>query len=247
MNTTLDYSGKTQLYYQIYYIFKNAIANNDYKVGDFLPTELAIASTYNVSRITVRKAMDLMVQNNLIKRKRGYGTIVIPQRIEQTLSSVIHFSDEMQKKGYSYSTKMLCNELIPAEKEIANALNLEIGRPLIHISRIRYSNDVPMCIENVYLIYEEFPKVYGIDFSTISLRKTLYLEHNLQWQYATENIFAINSNQKNSEELNIPENSALLYIERLSFAQDGLPKEFLKCFHRGDSYYFNATLPIKNL
>ncbi len=247
MTTEIDFSGKTQLYYQIYDILRLEIQLLKYKIGELLPTEDELAKRFNVSRITIRKAMDLLVNDSLVQRRRGFGTFVIPKKTEQSLNKLLHFSDEMQKQGHTVTTIMLCNELVPATKTIASALGIAEGIPMIHVSRLRCSDNIPMCIESAYLEYSKFQNIYGINFSEVSLQRTLQSDYNVYWTHASENIYATLCTEEIAQHLHIQEGSPLLYVERVSYTENEDFKEFFTCSYRGDSYYFKTELSGNNL
>lgn len=246
MEKKLDFDSRTQLYFQLYDILYKDIKEGLYKPGELLPTENELIEKYKVSRATVRKAMDLLVNDGLIVRQRGYGTVVQKPKIEQTLNRVIHFSNEMERKGYHSSTTMLANEIVFANKTIAEALNIKEGTKLIHVNRLRHANGEPMCIENAYLIYTKCPKVLEQDFSKKSLREFLIQEYNIKWKRAVQKMFAINANKEFAKHLNIKQGAPLIYIERVSYNQDDEPGEYLQAYYRGDSYYFTAELAANN-
>lgn len=246
MNIPLDFSGKTQLYFQIYDILKKKINNNEYTVGKLMPTELELSEMFNVSRITIRKAMDLLVSDKLIARRRGYGTIILPPKVEQPINKVIHFSEETEKQGHKSTTIVLANELIPATEEIAKALNVPPGTLLIHINRLRIADETPMCIESAYFIYSMCPSIYGVDYSKISLRNTLKEKHGITWDNAIQKIFAINANSSISSHLDIKPNDPILYVERVSYTPQNIAGEYLRIYYRGDSYFFFTKLDAKN-
>ncbi len=158
------------------------------------------------------------------------------------MKRVLHFSEEMAKKGYTYSTNMLSNELVPASRTIAKALQIEEGCPLVRVTRLRYANGVPMCMEIAHLVYERCPGVYGTDFSQTSLRNFLSEEYNIVWSSARQRIYAINASTKIAGHLDVKEHGALIYIERVSCPADGKPGEYLEGYYRGDSYYLTTEL-----
>jgi GntR family transcriptional regulator len=242
METTLDFSGRTQLYFQLYDLLYVKIKNGEYSPGALLPTENDLIAQYKISRVTVRKAMDMLLTDGLIIRKRGYGTYVQQKKVEQTMQRVLHFSDEMQKKGLKSSTKMVTNEVLPASLQIAEALSIPEGTPLIHVYRIRYADDIPLCIESAYLVQKLCPEASQFDFSERSLRKFLDETYNIHWTTAHQKIYAINAISHIAKQLNIPNNSALLYIERVSYTQDNIAGEYLQSYYRGDSYYLTTDL-----
>ena len=123
--------------------------------------------------------MDMLMNDGLIVKRRGYGTCVQPKKVEQTMKRVLHFSEEMQKKGYTSSTKMLSNEMLPASKLIADALQIPEGCPLVRVTRLRYANGVPLCLEIAHLVYERLPRgvwhrLFGNVAAQFSVAKVWY-------------------------------------------------------------------------
>lgn len=238
----LDFSGRTQLYYQLYDLLFEDIKNGKYKPGELLPTENEMIERYGVSRITVRKAMDMLMNEGLIGKRRGYGAYVEQIKMEQRLNKVIHFSSDMEQRGYTTSVKMLENRKVPANKMIAQALCIEEGSPLLHVNRLRYANGYPMCIESAYLIYDWCPDVLEHDFSKMSLRNFLSENHNIVWKKASQKIYAVNANSRFASYLNIKDGDPMIYIERISKDQNDIPGEYLQSYYRGDTFYLTAEL-----
>jgi GntR family transcriptional regulator len=247
MYDTLDFSGRTQLYFQLYDILHRDIKEGVYKPGDLLPTENELIKKFGISRVTVRKALDLLTNDGLIAKRRGYGTFVQNQKLEQTLTRILHFSSEMEKQGRKTSTSMLANETILANWTIADALNVPEATELIHVNRIRYADGTPMCMENAYLIREKCPQVVGNDFSRHSLRSFLADNYNIIWSHARQKIFAINATSELARHLRIKQGDPLIYIERVSYDQFNNPGEYLQAHYRGDSYYLTAELNAKSI
>lgn len=238
----LDFSGRTQLYYQLYDILYDDIKKGVYKPGELLPTEKELIERYEISRVTVRKAMDMLLNEGIIAKRRGYGSFVQNRKLGQTLNKVLHFSNEMEKQGYKSSSKMLINEKVYANKTIAEALSIPEGTPLIHVNRLRFANDEPMCIESAFLVYDMCPSVLEHNFSEMSLRNFLYEKYNIIWKRAYQKIFAINSNSRISKDLNIKDGDPIIYIERISYTQNDKPGEYLQSYYRGDCFYLTAEL-----
>lgn len=238
----LDFSGRTQLYYQLYDILSNDIKTGVYKPGELLPTENELIAEYGVSRVTVRKALDMLMNEGVIGKRRGYGAYVEQKRIEQTLKKVIHFSNDMEQHGYKSSVKMLANERVTANKTIASALSIPEGSPLIHVHRLRYANGEPMCIESAYLIYDRCPEVLNYNFAQISLRNYLAEQYQIVWKKAYQKIFAVKASAKISSCLNIKDGDPMIYIERISYDQNGSPGEYLQSYYRADFFYLTVEL-----
>ena len=241
-NKMIDFNSRVQLYYQLYDILSEEIASGNYKVGDRLPTESQLIEDYGVSRITVRKAMNMLADEGLIIKKPGYGTFVEPKKMSQRLNKVVHFSNDMMQKGYNVSVKVLENELVNASNNIAHALNIPEGSKLIKIKRLRYANNIPTCIECAYLIYDDCPEVLNNDFSKKSLRNYISKNYNINWKHASQKIYAHNANEEYAKLLDINIGDAIIYIERISYDQYNKAGEFLECYYRGDNFYLSAEL-----
>lgn len=241
-NKTINFNSRVQLYYQLYDILSEEITSGKYKVGDRLPTETQLIDYYSVSRITVRKAMNMLADEGLIIKKAGYGTFVEPKKMSQRLNKVVHFSNDMMQKGYNVSVKVLENKIVYASKNIAHALNIPENSKLIKIKRLRYANNIPTCIECAYLIYENCPEVINNDFSKQSLRNYISKNYNINWKHASQRIYARNADENNSKLLEVEKNDALIYIERISYDQHDKAGEFLECYYRGDNFYLSVEL-----
>ena len=247
MADELKHGGRTQLYFQLYDILYREIKEGRYKPGDLLPTENDLVKRYGISRITVRKALDLLFGDGLIAKRRGYGTYVQNPKVEQTLTQVLHFSNEMEKRGLRTSTSMLANKVLPAHKTIAEALAIHEGTDLIQVSRLRYADDIPMCMENAFLIRERCPRVAEEDFSTQSLRTFLVENYNIVWNHARQKIFAVKATARLARQLKVGAGDPFIYVERVSFDQLGTPGEYLQAYYRGDSYYLTAELNARSI
>lgn len=244
MENHLDFSGRTQLYFQLYDLFYQKINAGEYPPGSVLPTENELIERYKVSRITVRKAMDLLLSDGLILKKRGSGTFVQRKKMAQTMQKVLHFSEEMQKNGIQSRTEMLTNTIVPASLHVAEALSIDEREPLINVYRIRYADDLPVCIESAFLIKERCPDVLQHNFSQKSLRRFLEETYQLSWSHARQKIFAINASPHIAKQLGVAANDALLHIERISYTSEHVAGEFLQGYYRGDSYYLTTELNV---
>ncbi|MGX8708930.1 MAG: GntR family transcriptional regulator [bacterium] len=247
MSAQLDFSGRTQLYFQLYDILYKNIIDGVYKPGELLPTENELIDQYHISRVTVRKAMDLLMNDGLIAKRRGYGTFVQKHKVEQTLNKVLHFSNEMEKRGYRSSTSVLANEVVCASKTIADELHVSEGDQLIRVIRLRFADGVPMCMESAYLIHDKCPKVLEQDFAKNSLREFLASQYGIVWIRAHQKIFSINANAKLAGNLDILNGDPLIYIERVSYDQNDEPGEYLQAYYRGDTYYLTAELNAQSI
>lgn len=227
---------KLPLYHQLYEILRRNIVHGDWQPGDMLPPESELIDQYQVSRITVRQALETLVNEGLIYRERGRGTFVSHPTVEQGLTGIISFTEDMRQRGFQPSTKILATGLISAPKEIAERLQIEPGEELARLERLRLADGEPMSIEESYLVHRVCPGILQGDYAQTPLREALAQNYGIRLVRARQVIRAMSATRKLANKLSIPVNSALLFIERVSYSQQNIPVEFLRLYHRGDRY-----------
>ena len=165
----VDRDARLPLYYQLYEILHDKLLLKAWKPGDRLPTETELVASYGVSRITVRKVLDMLVKEGLIYRQAGRGTFVAHATLEQGLSHIISFTEDMQRRGFTVSTKVLFSGLEPATERIAEMLDIGVGEELARLERLRLADGEPMCIENSHFVHKYCRGILEHDFSVKSL------------------------------------------------------------------------------
>jgi GntR family transcriptional regulator len=224
------------LYHQLLALLKSQIASGRWNPGDRMPAESELMRRYRVSRITVRKVLDLLAREGLIVRERGRGTHLAHPRLEHGLSRIVSFTDDMRQRGFQTGTKVLFSGLLPAPESIARALGVEEGTELARLDRLRLADAEPMCVEESHLVHKYLPGILDHDFSTRSLREVKVGEYGIRWSRARQTIQAMLASPELARVLSIKANAPLLYIERVSYSQDDVPVEFLKIYYRADRY-----------
>lgn len=235
MNTIVRDS-KLPFYHQLYEILRSHITDGTWQPGDLLPPESELIEQYGVSRITVRQALDALVNDGLIYRQRGRGTFVAHPTVEQTLTRIISFTEDMRQRGFTPGTEILSAELVAASQEIADRLRIKPGDELARLERLRQADGEPMSIEESYLVHQLCPAILNGDYAQTSLREALEQAYGIRLVRAKQTIKAILAPNKIAQKLSIPAKSALLFIERVSYSDQGVPIEFLRLYHRGDRY-----------
>jgi GntR family transcriptional regulator len=232
----IDRGGRLPLYQQLYEILHQKVLLKQWKPGDRLPTESDLMQEYGVSRITVRSVLDMLVKEGLIYRQAGRGTFVAHATLEQGLSQIISFTEDMQRRGLAVSTRVLFASLVPATAYIAERLRLDPGEELAHLQRLRLADEEPMCIEHSYFVHKYCPGILDHDFSTCSLREVKIAQYGIRWTHAKQTIQALNAPSDMADLLGLHRGGALLFFERVSFSQDNIPMEFLQAYYRADRY-----------
>jgi len=234
--TSVDRTNTEPLYSQVYSILYDRIVNRELLPGDQLPPESELVGTYDVSRITVRNAIEMLVKEGWVYRQRGRGTFVAHPKLEYGLSRIVNFTEDMRQRGFEASSRVLFTGLKKAAPSMAEQLRIEPGEELACIERLRLADGEPMCVEKSHLVHRYCPGILNHDYSKNSLRETKTRKYGIIWKRATQKIRAIVPSPDLAEALDISDQTALLYIERISYSQENIPVEFLQAHYRGDQY-----------
>lgn len=237
----LDPGGSQPLYLQLQRAIREAIENRVLGPDDALPAERQIASDLSVSRITVRKAIDGLVEEGLLVRRQGSGNFVAA-RIEKNFAKLTSFSEDMRARGRtprSVWLKRFEGEVTPEE---ALTLRLSPGAPVYRFHRLRFADDMPMCLEFATVAAGCLPSLDAVD---TSLYEALERAGNRPVR-ALQRLRALLLNAEQARLLHAREGDAGLLVERVGFLRDGRAVEFCQSFFRGDTYDFVAELSAAN-
>jgi GntR family transcriptional regulator len=230
-------SSNMPLYLQLQRVLRAAIEQNVLSADEALPPERELAEAYNVSRVTVRKALDGLVDAHLLTRRQGAGTFVAA-RVEKNFATITSFTEDMLSRGRQPHSEWLSRSEGTVMPEEALALGLGPGSPVYRLSRIRYADEQSMALEHATV-----PK-YCLD-SLESVGDSLYdALGDARPVRVLQRLRAVLFTPEQSQLLGIEPGSAGLEIERRGFAADGRTVEFTKSYYRGDAYDFVAELNV---
>jgi GntR family transcriptional regulator len=233
---TIDRDSKLPFYQQLYEILRGKIQHGEWQPGDLIPTESDLIDSYQVSRNTVRQVLDMLVNEGLIYRQRGRGSFVAHPTLEQSMTRIISFTEDMRQRGFSPGTKVLSASLILAAEDISKKLNISPREQLAYLQRLRLADGEPMSIEESFLVHRYCPGVLQHDYARQPLREILERDYGIPITSAKQVIQAMLAPAELAELLEIKPHSALLFIERISYSQGRTPVEFLRVYYRADRY-----------
>ncbi|MCF6273420.1 MAG: GntR family transcriptional regulator [Rhodobacteraceae bacterium] len=210
--------------------------------GSALPPERDIATMSGLSRVTVRKAIEALVKSEKIIQRRGSGSFVAARdmRVEQSLSSLTSFTEDMASRGMNVSSLWLERGLFRPTAQEIKALDLSGTDSVARIARLRSADGTPLAIERASLSPEILP-------NPLLVKSSLYevLDRtNHRPVRALQRITAGNPGQEDAALLGVDEGQAVLIIERTSYLESGRVVEFTQSIYRGDKYDFVAYLQL---
>ncbi|MGG5372224.1 GntR family transcriptional regulator [Enterococcus sp. AZ196] len=234
--------GNSVKYLAIYEELKQEIINGAYTVGETFPAEPELQQRFNVSRITVRHAVKLLVDEGYLQRIHGVGTIVLSQKESLQLQTLLSFTEENNDRD-AHSSLYSFNESVVADPTVCSHLELPKGATVSCHERVRWVDGIPISFQRVYcpsfikLVSEE------LEAPDASLYKLLR-EKGFVVTKAQETIESVISDKQLAECLNIEENKPLLYVERVTRDQKDRLIEYTEFFYRGDRYRYNVQLQV---
>jgi GntR family transcriptional regulator len=235
----LDGASRLPLYQQLQRALRHAIETRVLGPDDALPPERDLATDFDVSRITVRKAIDGLVSEGLLVRRQGSGTFV-RTRVEKNFSKLTSFSEDMRARGRNPRSVWLRKTAGTVTPEEALTLRASPGTPVYRFHRIRFADDVPMALEYATILASCLPSVEAVESS---LYVALERAGNRPVR-ALQRLRAVLFTAEQAELLQAHEKDPGLLVERLGFLNDGRAAEFTQSYYRGDIYDFVAELSI---
>ena len=217
----LDSHSETPLYRQLYDEIKYAVETGVYKSGEQIPSEDKLREIYGISRITVRKALAELTEDNILIKKHGKGTFVSKvDYVEKTVGADGSFSKSCQLMGAVPGTRILLQQNEKAGKRLAEILGVSQGDEILHIERLRSVNDVPVIIESDYFT-EEFRFLHTLDLNGKSLLQIIkeYGKRNIRQFQDTMDIDSATPNQ--AELLHCEPKHPLLRIYQKVYGTNG--------------------------
>lgn len=242
MDFKIDQNSPVPLHAQIEGYLRSLIVQEKYRSGKcFLPKEVTLAKKLGVSRNTVRQAVNTLVQEQLIERKKGVGTKVLNKKIATRLDNWISFTKEMGKLGIEVVNYVVKASLEIAPDEVYDALSVSSSKKIWKLEKVRGSNKA----KYLYSVSYFHPRV-GItgeeDFIT-PLYELLETEHDTIVATSKERLSAVKADQNLVSLLDLAPEVPILRRERLVCDPGDRPVEFNIVFYNTD--YFTYDIEIK--
>lgn len=232
-----EISDNSPLYMQIARKLIDDVRTGRYQVDQALPSERSLSEQLNVSRVTARKAIDQLVEQGLVVRRRGSGNYIAP-RIEQPLSNLSSFSEQLQQRGYQPSSRWLTRAIVTAGTEEQLSLGLSPNSKVARLERLRLADDIVMAYEVSVLPYSVVPDPDAIGDSLYR-----FLEANGKAPArALQHIRAMNASAELARQLDVAEGQAVLFITRIAYLDSGEAVELTHSYCRSDHYDFVAEM-----
>ena len=236
----IDHHSRLPLHVQVENLMRKLIASPVYQDGKLLPKEMDLAKRLGISRNTVRQATNKLELENLLVRKKGVGTRVVKNTVSTRLNNWLSFSEEMHSKGVEFVNFDIKVTWVPAESEVAQMLQIEQGRKVLKLERLRGVSKGPF----VYFISYFHPRI-GLtgneDFSR-HLYEIMEQEHATTAAISKEKINAVAATSEVAKKLNTKKGDPVLFRRRLVCDPGDRPIEYNVGYYRADSFTYEIDI-----
>lgn len=207
--------------------------------GDRLPSDAELCARFDVSRMTARQAVDVLLADGLVIRRRGHGTFIADRPVPRLLGSPLSFTASMRRRGRTASSTLLAVGLMAPEPGDTMALDLADDADVVVVERLRLADGIPMAIERAALA-PQLSAILGRDLSTGSLHLAMeQLGHRPTRSHAQ--VGARLADARERRLLKLDEAGVLLCERRIIADQDGVPVERTETKYAAERYVFEAV------
>lgn len=233
---------KLPLYFQIESILRSKILAGELKEGDRLPPENELSKQFGVSPLTVRQALSFLVEEGLLDRKPGIGTIVKKNLGEKIILSLSGRIDELLSLGLETETKCFRSEIVRGLDKPRRCLKLCEPDPIYFIEKVRYWRGVPIMVVREYAPWSFIGPSFEDEKSIPSLYSILTQQKGWVLKDVFQTIESSIADQEIASLLQIEMGSPLFYVERMFYEESGLPFLFQVTFTRAEYFKFSVHL-----
>jgi GntR family transcriptional regulator len=211
------------------------------EVGQAIPSERQLGADLGVSRLTVRAALDELVREGYLSRRRGAGTFVSEPKVAKGMT-MTSFSEDMRERGLEPGSRTLDFRVVPAGARLGRILHVSPSEPVLAVKRLRLADGEPMAIELLHVRQALLPSLTAADLEQASFYELLSHRYGIEIVGGSQAVEPTVTNEEESEVLGVPLHSPALLFERVTRSPDDQVVEFTVSVYRGDRYRLVSEL-----
>jgi GntR family transcriptional regulator len=247
MSSVIDPGNIIPKYYQLGNILRQKIEDGAWDPHEPIPSERLLEEQYNLSRPTIRQAIELLVRQGFLYRVHGKGTFVSPPKLQKGILELTSFSEDMRNRGLKPGQKFLDFGFIVPPAQVRKQLELPAGQKVLRIKRVRTGNGEPIGIQDSYLALAPGQEITREEVENQgSIYAILQEKFGIFPSEADETLEVTLASAEEAMLLEIPEGSPLLLNERTLYSQNRQAVEYVKILYRGDRYKYTLRLARKS-
>ncbi len=207
-----------------------------------IPSERNLCEMWGVNRTTLRSAIKRLIVEGKLYNRKGSGTFVAHPKIERNLQDMTSINELARKSGSVLVTKVLSIRTLESTKQIAQKLHIPLGRKVYEIVRLRIFDNEPALIETSFIDYERFMGIEPEYLASGALYRLFVSKYGVQVIGGTEKISITYVTQREAELLNLEEETAVFFVNGVTWDEEEQPIECFKSLVRADKMKFSSTL-----
>jgi GntR family transcriptional regulator len=217
------------------------INREEFQVNDLIPSERELMVKYDMSRITVRKAIDDLVNEGYLYRVQGKGTYIKSDEQTQDLFSITSCTEDIKRLNMTPSRRVISATVLAADKRRARRLQIPDESLVLQLKRVYYANSKPINYTTTYIPLDTFPGIEKYNFETESLYSVMETNYGVKIASAQRTLEAILAHDETAEYLDVKPGEPLILFRCETFGTVNgkqVPVESFKCCYRTDMYKF---------
>lgn len=238
MNISIDHKSHIPLHIQAEQLLRELIKDPAYQAGKLLPNEVDLAKKLAISRTTLRQAINKLVYEELLIRKKGYGTKVATSKISSKSMNWLSFSQEMKTRGIPVRNYEMHLSWVYPEETIANFFDIKTDKKILKLERLRGGSEGAF----VYFISYFHPRIglTGEEDFKQPLYEMLEQEHSVIANLSKEEISAISASKFIAGKLEIDNGSPILFRKRFVYDQGDRAMEYNLGYYKAESFVYTV-------
>ena len=234
------------LYQQIKALILQSLQQGEWKPGEAIPSEMELAARFRVSQGTVRKAIDELAAENLVMRRQGKGTFVAThaeQHVQYRFLKLLPDTGDASVEGPAQRTVLDCRR-VRASADVARALALRSGDPVVQARRILSFAGEPTILEDIWLPGQAFKGLTAEQMASYQgpTYAMFELDFGVRMVRAEEKIRAVLADREQAQLLHTPAGTPLLSVERIAYTYNDVPMELRRGLYRTDTHHYHNEL-----
>ncbi|REK77732.1 GntR family transcriptional regulator [Paenibacillus paeoniae] len=240
----IDKDSPIPIYYQVASSMRERIANHEWKVNEKIPSEAQLTEVYGISRVTLRKSLDVLHSEGIIKKEQGKGVFVQknPQPVLHDFSLPTTLSSRMQESGVNVTPLVISTHISKPIAYINQMLELDEDEPLAYLKRIFIYNNMPIGLNRSWLSSKKVPGITENRLIDNRLSLTLANVYNFKPVSIKNSIQSIIPDAVDMKTLNINYLSPATLVKSTSYLADKSPLEYSATIWLGDRVKFNLDI-----
>jgi GntR family transcriptional regulator len=239
----LDELSPVPLYHQLKDVVRSRIESGQWQVGQPIPTEAELCEEFDVSRATVTRAMQALVRDGFIRRRRGKGNYASRPRLSHDLLSFSSFSEYAKRQvGKELASRTLSVTVKPASMAMAEALEINECDPVVEIRRLRLAESQPVFLATLNVPEARCPGLLAQDLTGSSVIELIQERYHLRITRVKASFEAVSIGEEDARLLELEKGAPVLLFHRLRFTGDGRPLMASDHLIRSDLFHLSLDI-----